>query len=201
MSGKMPYILRDAPMPIVTERLVLRPLQEGDGASLCAAKNETWDQLTKIFQWANGTPDSSQDEIYARRSYANYILRDDFNLVGTDKNTGDHLLYIGLHPLNWSIPEFQIGYWVRKQAQQAGYATEAAKAVLSYAFNQLDANRLVMCHVEGNKASQKIITSLGLSYEGPRKNSLLFAGGVVRDAHWYSIVDSEKVPKIEASWC
>lgn len=183
-------------MPILTPRLSLRPLQTGDGRALYEAKGETWSQLTKVFQWASGTPDPDQDEAYARRSYANYISRDDFNLVGIDKKTGRHVLYIGLHPVNWGLGEFQIGYWVPRNEQGKGYAKEAANALVRFAFDQLKANRLVMCHVEGNEASRKIITSLGLEYEGMRRNSLLFAGGVVRDAHWYSRVDADNLPDL-----
>lgn len=193
-------ILLDAPMPIMTPRFNLRPLQEGDGQALYDSKNETWEQLIKIFQWASGTPDPDLDEAYVRRSYANYVLREDFNLVGTDKENGEHLLYIGVHPVNWGLQEFQIGYWVRQSAQGQGYASEAANALMRYTFNQLGANRLVMCHVDGNEASRKIITSLGLEYEGTRRNSLLFAGGVVRDAHWYSRVDAHSLPDLNVRW-
>lgn len=198
MSGQTlkDRVLLEAPMPIETPRLTLRPLQEGDGEVLYESKCETWDKLTKVFQWASEKPDSALDEAYARRAQAHYILREDFNLVGTDKETGRHLLYIGLHPLNWDLREFQIGYWVRQSAQGRGYAKEAARAVVAYAFNHLGANRLVMCHVDGNEASKKIITSLGLDYEGLRRNSLLFAGGVARDAHWYSCISTDNLPAL-----
>jgi ribosomal-protein-serine acetyltransferase len=193
-------ILTDAPMPIITPRLVLRPLQEGDGAALHSSKSETWDKLTKVFQWANKLPNPEQNEAYARRSFASYILREDFNLVGINKETNEHVLYIGIHPLNWGLREFQIGYWVRGTSQGKGYAREAANALMRYTFSQLGANRLVMCHVEGNHASQKIIESLGLEYEGIRKNSLLFAGGIVCDAHWYSRVDAHNLPQRDVNW-
>ncbi len=195
-------VLMDAPMPIETPRLLLRPFQAGDGAALNAAKLETWAQLQKVFAWASGagTPDPDLDEAYARRSYARYILREDFNLVGTDKASGRHVLYIGLHPVNWGIHEFQIGYWVRQSAQKDGYASEAANALMRYAFNQIGANRLVMCHVDGNTASRKIITSLGLEYEGVRRNSLLFANGVVSDAHWYARVHARNLPDLAVNW-
>ncbi len=182
------------------DKVSLRPLQEGDGQALCYSKNQTWGQLTKVFQWASGTPDPDLDEAYARRSHANYILREDFNLVGTHKENGTPLLYIGVHPVNWELREFQIGYWVPENAQGQGYAKEATNALIRYTFNQLGANRLVMCHVDGNERSRSIITSLGLDYEGPRRNSLLFAGGIVRDAHWYSRVNAHNLPDLTVTW-
>jgi RimJ/RimL family protein N-acetyltransferase len=193
-------VLLDAPMPIKTPRLILRPFHEGDGAQLNAAKLETWDQLKKVFQWADTEPDQDLDEAYARKAHASYILRQDFNLVSVDPETDSHLMYIGIHPANWQLGEFQIGYWVRQSAQRQGYATEAANALIRYGFNQLGANRLNMCHVKGNTASQKIITSLGFDHEGIRRNSLLFAGGIVRDAHWYSRIDAKNLPDLEVTW-
>ncbi|MCB9991164.1 MAG: GNAT family N-acetyltransferase [Rhodospirillales bacterium] len=194
------HVLLDAPMPIVTEHLTIRPLQEGDGPDLHASKLETWDKLSQVFQWASGTPDADLDEAYARKAHADYILRRDFNLVGIDNATGEPVLYTGIHAHNWGLREFQIGYWVREGAQGKGYAKEAANALVRYAFNQLGANRLVMCHVDGNKASQHIIRSLGFEFEGVRKNSLLFAGNVVRDALWYSRVDAKNLPALKVRW-
>ena len=48
MNEENKNILIDIPVPIVTPRLILRPLQAGGGASLTAAKAETWEDLT---QW------------------------------------------------------------------------------------------------------------------------------------------------------
>ncbi|MCD8525994.1 MAG: GNAT family N-acetyltransferase [Alphaproteobacteria bacterium] len=193
-------VLNNAPMPITTPRLILRPLQPGDGPALHESKSETWDQLTKVFQWASGTPDPDLDEAYARRAFAKYILREDFNLVGLDKDTGEPVIYIGVHPVNWSLNEFQIGYWVRRDAQGQGYAKEASNALIRYTFNELGANRLVMCHVDGNEASRKIITSLGFDYEGLRRKSLVFAGNIIRDAHWYSRIDIDSLPDLAVNW-
>lgn len=193
-------VLLDAPMPIETPRLVIRPLQTGDGAALHAAKLETWGQLSTVFQWAAGTPDIDMDEVYARRAQADYILRKDFNLVGLDRKTGKPVLYAGTHATNLSVGEYQIGYWVRQSEQGRGLAKEAANALVRYTFNQLGANRLVMCHAEGNEASRKIITSLGFGFEGKRRNSLLIAGGKVKDALWYSRIDAKKMPALKVSW-
>lgn len=193
-------VLLDAPMPIVTPRLTIRPLQQGDGQALFEGKQETWAKLSKVFQWAAGTPDAEMDEVYARKAQADYILRRDFSLVGIENDTGRHVLWTGIHAHNWTLGEFQIGYWVRQGAQGKGYAREAANALVRYTFNQLGANRLVMCHVDGNEASRKIITSLGFDLEGVRRNSLLFAGNIVRDALWYSRVDAKNLPDLKVKW-
>jgi len=193
-------VLLEAPMPIVTERLTIRPLQEGDGAELHASKMETWGALTNTFQWAAGTPDPDLDEAYCRKSYADYILRKDFNMVVIDNASGKPVMYSGLHAVNWNLGEFQIGHWARTSAQGNGYAKEAANALVRYAFNQLGANRLVMCHVDGNKASEHIIKGLGMEYEGVRRNSLLFAGNIVKDAHWYSRTDADNLPALDVKW-
>lgn len=200
-AGKLKdQVLLEAPMPILTPRLEIRPLREGDGAELHEAKKESWSKLSKVFLWASGAPDADMDEIYARKAQADYVLRRDFNLVGIDCATGRPVLYAGIHAHNWGLREFQIGYWVRESAQGQGLAKEAANALVRYTFKQLAANRLVMCHVAGNEASRKIITSLGFEFEGVRKNSLLFAGNQVRDALWYSRVDAENLPVLSVKW-
>lgn len=193
-------VLLDAPMPIETPRLLLRPLQEGDGAALNEAKLETWNSLSKVFSWATGTPDPDNDEIYARKAQADYVLRRDFSLVGLDKKTGQPVAYTGIHCHDWNLREFQIGYWVRESEQGKGYATETANALIRYAFNVLGANRLSMCHVDGNVRSGHIIQKLGFDYEGVRRNSLYFAGGQIKDAHWYSRINDKKLPTLKVKW-
>lgn len=47
-----------------------------------------------------------------------------------------------------------------------GYATEAAKAVLDYAFNELNLNEIISFTVTNNIRSRRVMEKIGLTYSG-----------------------------------
>ena len=72
--------------------------------------------------------------------------------------------FIGWFALKY-IPdtvEVEIGYLLLKSAWGHGFATEGARALLAYGFDEVGLNRIVaVAHVE-NKASQNVMKKIGL---------------------------------------
>ncbi|MCC3867997.1 GNAT family N-acetyltransferase [Terrisporobacter mayombei] len=68
----------------------------------------------------------------------------------------------GLRPR--SSNEYEIGFHLRKKYWNQGYATEAARAVINFAFNILKAENLFAGHNPNNKGSQKVLQKLGFIY-------------------------------------
>ena len=58
------------------------------------------------------------------------------------------------------VYHFALAYWGR------GYATEAARACLNYAFEELGAPRIVASTDPKNLASQRVLEKLGFGYRG-----------------------------------
>lgn len=50
-----------------------------------------------------------------------------------------------------------------------GYATEAAREVLRYGFEDLRLHRVYAAHFGNNPASGKVLRKIGMSYEGTRR--------------------------------
>ena len=61
---------------------------------------------------------------------------------------------------------FEIGFHLRPEFWKHGYATEAANAVIEYAFNVLNAKALYAGHNPANIASKLTINKLGFDYLG-----------------------------------
>jgi ribosomal-protein-alanine N-acetyltransferase len=62
----------------------------------------------------------------------------------------------------------ELGYWIGKPYWGNGYCTEAARAVVQYAFEVLGMNRVGACHFANNEASGRVMRNLGMTYEGHR---------------------------------
>ena len=74
--------------------------------------------------------------------------------------------WIKLEMTHLPIREYEIGWVVRRELWGNGYASEAARAVMEFAFTRLHAHRLIaFCH-EGNVASYRVMEKLGMQREG-----------------------------------
>lgn len=193
-------ILIDIPMPIETDRLVIKPPQTGDGPSLTKAKKETWDDLTKWMDWAKGTPDPDSDEIVMREAQARFILRSDLMMLAVERGSGRPVVFTGLHRMNWHARIFEIGYWVRTSARGQGYATEAANALTRFAFGVLAARKVLITHAAGNESSAAVIKRLGYSLETVERFGTTLPDGQIVDQYRYARFDTSGLPDLSVRW-
>lgn len=90
-------------------------------------------------------------------------------------------------------PEFEsaeLGYWIGKPYWGRGYATEAARRVVQYGFEDRKLNRIEAHAVVQNGASFRIFDKLGMQEEGYHRQ-MIKRWGVFADAKSYSILRSE----------
>ena len=184
-------ILLEIPMPIVTERLLIRNPLPGDGPSLNAAVCESIDVLRERMPWADHKPTASESEENVRRAYAAWITREDLRLLIFDRTTGEFIGGSGLHRADWTARRFEIGYWCKKSKQGHGYITEAVSAITRYAFATLDARRIeIRCDAD-NVKSKGIAERLGFTLEARLcKESTKIGTGELRDTLVYVRFDA-----------
>lgn len=63
----------------------------------------------------------------------------------------------------------ELGYWLAAEAWGAGYATEAARAVIDLGFRDLGLSRIYAQVLEGNEPSVRVLGKLGLVHEGTKR--------------------------------
>jgi len=81
----------------------------------------------------------------------------------------------------------ELGYWVAKEHWSAGYATEAARAVVAFGFAQLGLNRVQAHHYSRNPASGRVLQKIGMEHEGRLRKHIL-KWGVFEDIDLYGIL-------------
>jgi RimJ/RimL family protein N-acetyltransferase len=82
------------------------------------------------------------------------------------KNTNDFIGCCGLRPYKNGIETREIGFHLCKKYWGNGYASEAAKRVLKYAFEVLGTNRVFAGHNPNNANSKRTLEKLGFRYIG-----------------------------------
>ena len=85
----------------------------------------------------------------------------------------------------------ELGYWLGVPYWQQGYATEAAREVLRYGFEDLGLHRIFASHFRHNPVSGNILKKLGMRYEGCQREHL---------RKWDQFVDSELYGILRREW-
>ncbi|MBI1743259.1 GNAT family N-acetyltransferase [Candidatus Acetothermia bacterium] len=79
-------------------------------------------------------------------------------------SSGEHIGCCGLRPYKPEERIFELGFHIRTAHWGKGYASEAARAVMKYAFTELGGWALFAGHHPNNEVSRRIVQKLGFRY-------------------------------------
>ena len=129
--------------------------------------------IERTQQWQHSEP---------RSTYAfAIVLKEHAKLVGV----------VGLLITKRELDEAELWYRLSRAYWKQGYTTEAAGALLSFAFRDLRLHRIfAMCHPE-NIGSWRVMEKLGMQYEGRLRESYPRGDGTWCDSLLYGILAHE----------
>ncbi|MEN2464903.1 GNAT family N-acetyltransferase [Ornithinibacillus sp. JPR2-1] len=78
--------------------------------------------------------------------------------------------------INDTHKKAELAYWIGKEYWGNGYATEAAKEIVRYGFEDLNLNRIWAKAMSKNPASSKVMINVGMKKEGVLKEDILKSG-------------------------
>lgn len=193
-------ILLDLPVPIRTNRLLIRPAQAGDGQQINDAVLESFGQFKLWLPWAKELPPTREEsEIAAREMYADYILRKQLSCVVFKDN--ELIGMCGFVQFKWLIPSGEIGYWCRKNAQGRGYTQEAVNALVLYAFKQIGLRKVILRCDSENDASIKVAEKCGFKLEGSTFGDILKPlTQEMKTCLYYARFDVQGIDSTGVSW-
>ena len=152
------------PLPIVTERLVVRPYESTDLAALHAVLYSDEEAMALL---------GGARELVATRAALERSMRqqsvDGYSFWPViERGSGQLIGEAGLFPLSPGGPDVSLGYAFGSAHWGRGYATEVARAVVAEAFGPLGMRRLVAITREANAGSRNVLRKLGFRMEGCR---------------------------------
>lgn len=172
-------VLLEFPDSFDTDRLTIRAPRFGDGAELNAAVRDSIAELKPWMPWAQTLPSVEDSEDNIRKAVAKFLLREDLRLLLYLKGTGTLVGSSGLHRINWTVPCFEIGYWMRTPFCGRGLMTEAVNGITAFARDQLKARRLEIRVAEPNTRSWQVAKRAGFPLEATLHNDRrLFDGSL-----------------------
>jgi RimJ/RimL family protein N-acetyltransferase len=84
----------------------------------------------------------------------------------------------------------ELGYWLGVPYWGQGYATEAGRLLIDFAFGVLGLNRVYAVHYHTNPSSGRVMQKLGMTYEGTRRQHVI-RFGIPRDDVDYGILRAD----------
>lgn len=161
--------------PIVTERLLLRRSRPEDAAAISAYRSDP--EVRRYQGWERTDPEHIRAEIeeMARRvpgapgGWVQFSVeqRGDGRLVGD----------VGIAPVDGEPGALKVGYTIAPAFQGGGFATEAVRALVAYAFDTLDADAVRAYASARNVASIRVMEKVGMRFVERFEH---VHGGVVR---------------------
>ena len=146
-----------------TERLFLRALTMGDLDDLFTLYHSP--DVRKYYSEGIPSYEETKQELewMINTCYAKY----GFGMWATiHKTTGKFIGRCGLTPMDIEgHEEIEVGYMLAKEYWGQGLATEAAKAILEYGFDQMGLARLICVVNPDNQASSKVALKIGMNLE------------------------------------
>lgn len=150
-----------------TERLLIRPFLESDYKDL-----HEYLSLKETYQFEPGEPISIEE---AKRLASERAKGIDFWAVilkDNKKKLIGHISFIQTEPKHFLT--WEIGFIFNPAFQGKGYATEASRTLINYAFTELGTHRVVaFCSTE-NIASWKVLEKCGMKREGFLRKNVFF---------------------------
>lgn len=170
-----------------TDRLLLRPFALTDAADVqkLAGAREIADTTLRIpHPYEDGMAEqwiSCHEEQFEAGTKVVFAIE----LAATDGLAGA----VGLE-IDRPFAKATLGYWIGKPFWNQGYATEAAKAIVDYAFRDLGLNRIASSHLTRNPASGRVMQKIGMAHEGTLRQDTI-KWDVYEDLHVYGLLKED----------
>jgi ribosomal-protein-alanine N-acetyltransferase len=166
-----PVQVDSGPGPVLSDRMLLRPLRDGDRGAFLDAARASAEALARFMPLhMKDENDDAMFERHLKLAHAAAAGPEWVRMVGVLEDgriAGGFNLNGISRGLEWKA---DINWWVRSDLTGRGYATEGVKALLAHAFADLPAglglHRVDAWVTRDNPASRRVAEKAGLQRQG-----------------------------------
>lgn len=152
----------DKHIRLATSRVTLRRLTDADAENLFELDSDP-EVIRYVHQPAPATVADVRSGSLARfRACEKTCPRLGF-WAAIDNLTGEFMGWFHLRPWQGRVDELELGYRLKRSCWGRGLATEVSSALLTKAFDELGATRVMALTLAANRASIRVMEKLGMS--------------------------------------
>ncbi|MEU8657682.1 GNAT family N-acetyltransferase [Actinoplanes philippinensis] len=153
---------------LTTTRLLLRPFRPGDADAVHAYASDP--EVVRHMDWGPNTPAETEafvaGAVHPADGVHPFAVEHGGRLIGA----------VELRVTSRIHARAEFGYTLARSAWGQGFATEAAIAVLAFAFDRIGLHRVAATCDPANTGSRRVLEKAGLLYEGHLKDYLHIRG-------------------------
>ncbi len=148
---------------LTTERLRLRQLTHDDAQQMVEIFGSS-----EVLVFLNMSPVDSREKAIGMIDWlnGNYQRNESVDWGITLKGMDRLIGMCGCYQWDKENRKVDIGYHLMPSHWGQGYATEAARAMIGWAFENLDVHRIQADCTDGNVASERVLLNCGFTVEG-----------------------------------
>lgn len=170
-------------------RVRLREFTGDDIEAVCDLVSD--DRVTWYLSFESRDHDQARDMLKGILDRAQQRPRTEYYLAVTPLD-GDQL--VGFARLAFAgVQAAKLGYAIAHDHQRRGYATDAVRTMLDFAFGPLDLHRVSAAIGPENAASLAVVERVGFTHEGTLRDHV-FTNGAWRDSVLFSVLTDEWTP-------
>lgn len=156
---------------VIDDVVELKLLDVIDAEQLFQLTDTNRSYLREWLPWVDGTKNVEDSKAFIEITREQYDANNGFQAGIWFK--GKLAGIIGFHGMNWANRSTSIGYWLGEEYQGNAIMTKSCKALVTYAFKELNLNRVEIRCAENNLKSRAIPERLDFENEG-----------MIREAEW-----------------
>jgi RimJ/RimL family protein N-acetyltransferase len=150
--------------PIYTERLLLRPFNDGDLQALYEMQSD--EEVVRYLYHDVRSLDEARTALTRKIAAVGIAGEGDgLGVAVVLPDTGDVVADLSLWCVSEGHQQGEVGFIVHPAHQGKGYATEAARPMLDFAFHTVGLHRMVGRTEARNVASARVLEKLGMRHE------------------------------------
>jgi ribosomal-protein-alanine N-acetyltransferase len=174
-----------------TARLRLRPFTDADADTLFALHSSA-----HVLRYWDSPPWSDRSRAHQFIAMCHQIAAEGTGArVAIDRRSGGGFIgWCGLTRWNPDYRSVSLGYCLDDVAWGHGYATEAARALVQWGFDNMDLNRVQAETDTRNLASARVLEKLGFAREGTLREDCI-VNGVVSDSWVFGLLSRDWHPE------
>ncbi len=149
-------------LPLVTKRLIIRPITPDDLDGIQIAKEQQEEVLRRWMSWSDdhGISRAGLDEFLELSGKSNMMIP----LFGFDKLTGKFVIASGLDATEPDFKTIHTGWWLAKGYEGQGLAFEAMQKIYVFMEEVIGTKKVEAQFYQGNIRSRNLMERLGMQY-------------------------------------
>ena len=149
---------------IETNRLILRPFQLSDHADMLEYQSNP--EVTKYIPWPTRTSEQVMEALEKGLSATKIENQGDSLLLSIQLKESQKVIgQTNLHFVSEKNKYAEFGYVINPAFSGHGYVNEATRALITWAFNNIDLHRIAAVMDQRNPKSRAVCERLGLRLE------------------------------------